>query len=75
METYKNLGGKSGVAAYEIGTDHIKVQFKNTPKTYTYSTRQISRVKIEQMKALAMAGSGLGTFINQNRDVHDGYDR
>jgi hypothetical protein len=75
METYKNLGGNSSVTAYEIGADHIKVQFKNNPKVYTYSTHRISRMKIEQMKVLAMAGRGLGAFINQNRDVHDGYDR
>ena len=75
MEPYKNLGGNSGVAAYEIGSDHIKVQFKHGAKIYIYSTRQISASKIEQMKDLAIAGRGLGTFINQNRDVHDGYDR
>lgn len=75
METYKNFGGNSSVTAYEIGTDHIKVQFKNSPKIYTYSTRRIGGMKIEQMKALALAGRGLGGFINQNRDVHDGYDR
>lgn len=75
METYKNLGGNSSVTAYETSTDHIKVQFKNSPRVYTYSTRRINRMKIEQMKALALAGRGLGAFINQNRDVHDGYDR
>ena len=74
MESYKNLSGKSGVTAYEIGPDHIKVQFKHNPNVYTYSSRQIAHAKIEQMKALAVVGQGLGTFINQNRDVHDGYD-
>jgi hypothetical protein len=75
MESYKNLGGNSGVAAYEIGSEYINVQFKHGTKIYTYSTRHITSSKIEQMKALAIAGQGLGTFINQNRDVHDGYDR
>ena len=74
MESYKNLGGNSGVTAYEIGSDHIKVQFKHGAKIYTYSTRRISSSKIEEMKALAIAGKGLGTYINQHRDVHDGYD-
>lgn len=75
METYKNLSGNSSVAAYEIGADQIKVKFNTYPKIYTYSTRRISQTKIEQMKALAIAGRGLGTFISQNRDVYDGYDR
>ncbi len=75
MESYKNLSGKSGVSSYEIGADHITVQFAHSQRIYVYSTRHISSTKIEQMKVLALSGSGLGTFINQNRDVHDGYDR
>jgi hypothetical protein len=39
MERYKNLGGKSGVSAYEIGSDSITVQFttgsvQNSDKEY-----------------------------------------
>lgn len=75
MESYRNLSGESGVLAFEIGANQIKVQFKNTPKIYVYSIRNISSNKIEQMKHLAVSGCGLGTFINQNRDVHNGYDR
>jgi len=75
MESYKNLSGNSGISAYELGADHIKIQFKHSLKIYVYSIRHISSSKIEQMKALAVSGRGLGTFINQNRDVHDGYDR
>lgn len=75
MESYKNLGGKSGVIAYETGTDHIKVQFKHGHKIYTYSTGRIAANKIKQMKALAISGRGLNTFINQNHDIRDGYDR
>lgn len=29
MERYRNLGGNSGVYAYEIGSNYIKVQFKD----------------------------------------------
>ena len=29
MEPYKNLGGDSGIKAYEIGSDFIRVQFLN----------------------------------------------
>ena len=75
MESYKNLSGKSGVFAFEIGTDRIKVKFNNNPEIYVYSTRLISSNKIEQMKTLAVSGEGLGTFINQNADVRKSFDR
>lgn len=29
METYKNLGGDSGVSAFEIGDGYIKVKFSD----------------------------------------------
>ena len=29
MERYQNLGGNSGVVAYEIGQDFIRVQFSD----------------------------------------------
>ena len=62
MTAYKNAGGNSGVAAYEIGPDYIKVQF-TTGKIYTYSYASAGRGNIEQMKILAQSGSGLNAFI------------
>jgi hypothetical protein len=40
MERYRNIGGDSGVSAYEIGTDYIRVKFSGTGRTYTYSYRK-----------------------------------
>jgi len=37
MERYRNAGGDSGVSAYEIGPDYIRVKFSGTSHTYTYS--------------------------------------
>jgi hypothetical protein len=37
METYKNLGGDSGVSAFEIGEEYIEVKFSGTSRTYVYS--------------------------------------
>jgi hypothetical protein len=34
MERYKNSTGKSGVTAYELGTDFIEVKFDCTCKIY-----------------------------------------
>jgi hypothetical protein len=64
MVRYKNSGGTSGVLAYEIGDDFIKVQFHDR-KTYLYSYRSAGTHHIEQMKALAVRGRGLNSYINK----------
>lgn len=63
MERYKNLGRDSNVAAYEIGSDRISVQF-NDGSVYLYTCRSAGQTDIEQMKKLAEAGRGLNGFIN-----------
>ena len=63
MQSYLNLGGKSNIAAYDIGSDYINVQFKdNSIYLYTYSSAGMQ--SIEQMKRLATQGRGLNSFIN-----------
>lgn len=64
METYENLGGDSGVRAYEIGSDSIKVQF-NDGSVYLYTYLSAGRDNIEHMKIIALAGVGLNSFINR----------
>ncbi len=64
MQIYKNLNGDSAVAAYEIGADYIKVEFKDH-KTYVYTYASAGIQKIEDMKRLAQNGSGLNTYINK----------
>lgn len=63
MEKYKNLGGNSNVAAYEIGADYIDVQFGGG-KVYRYSYKSAGKEKVEQMKLYAQKGSGLNSYIN-----------
>ncbi len=70
MERYKNLGGDSGVATYEIGDDSIKVQF-NDGSLYLYNYQSAGSNNIEEMKRLAIAGRGLNNFIS--RVVRNGY--
>jgi len=65
METYKNLGGNSNVIAYEIGSDSITVQFGDG-STYLYTYQSAGQSNIEHMKTLAIAGSGLNSFIMRN---------
>ena len=65
MTRYKNLGGKSEVARYEIAKDSVTVKFA-TQRVYRYSNQSAGPGNISQMKTLAVAGKGLGTFINAN---------
>jgi len=70
MQQYRNLGGNSGVVAFEIGSDYIKVQFRHSA-TYTYTYASAGSHNIETMKKLAVGGQGLNTFISKN--VKDRY--
>ncbi len=65
MESYRNLGGDSGVASYEIGSDSITVVF-TTGATYRYNYQSAGSNHIEQMKSLAISGHGLNSYINRN---------
>ncbi|EHQ29269.1 hypothetical protein Mucpa_5194 [Mucilaginibacter paludis DSM 18603] len=69
MQRYKSTVN-SGVLAYEIGEDRIKVKFLDGT-VYLYTYQSAGEENIEQMKALAEKGRGLTTFINQS--VSDQY--
>jgi hypothetical protein len=66
MNVYLDINGDSGVLAYEIGEDSIKVQFKDTSKIYVYSYASAGKENVEHMKKLAQSGDGLNSFINLN---------
>jgi hypothetical protein len=63
MEHYKNVDGDSGVSAYEIGVDFIRIQF-STGAVYLYTYTSAGQANIEEMKVLAQRGDGLNSFIN-----------
>jgi hypothetical protein len=71
MKRYGNRN--SGISAYEIGDDYIKVKFSDRSETYIYSYREAGKIHVENMKKLAKEGKGLNTYINQH--VKDDYDR
>jgi hypothetical protein len=72
MERYKNLGGDSGVAAYELAATSITVQFHDGA-VYLYTDASAGRDAIQTMKELAIAGQGLNEYIN--RYVRKKYER
>ncbi len=63
MEKYKNLGGNSGVTAYEIAEDSIMIQFNNGG-LYLYNNAKPDRFYVDRMKQLAINGSGLNSLIS-----------
>ena len=65
MNRYSNRGGSSGISAYEIGNNFIKVKFSSTSRTFTYSYQKAGSIHVENMKELAQRGSGLNTYINR----------
>ena len=63
MKRYHNIGGHSGVIAYEIGTDFIRVQFSDN-SIYLYTSAATGSDNVDCMKRLASDGNGLNSFIN-----------
>lgn len=64
MERYNDFGGDSGVDAYELGDDFIRVKFDDG-SIYRYTYNSAGSGHIEEMKKLAQAGEGLNSYINR----------
>lgn len=63
LTRYENRAGNSGVVAYEIRSDGIRVKFLDG-RIYTYTYRSAGRENVEHMKLLARSGRGLSGFIS-----------
>jgi hypothetical protein len=72
LERYLNLKGDSGVTHYDIGPDFIRVQFGD-PTIYVYDHARPGQYHVDRMKALAVSGRGLATYIS--RHVGEAYAR
>ena len=72
FKRYKNLSGQSKVAAYEIVKDAMTIRFADS-SVYRYTNQSADPANISKMKSLAIAGKGLGTYIDAN--VKDRYLR
>jgi hypothetical protein len=75
MERYRNLGGNSGVLAFEIGEHFIVIEF--APRSgarerfYRYTTRSAGAAAVHEMQRRARAGRGLATFIAQSNPGYE----
>lgn len=75
MKPYKNLGGNSSVIAYEYDLMSIRVKFHDG-WIYEYTVAKLGEMTISEMKRLADAGRGLGSYISSNRPrVYKGWSR
>jgi hypothetical protein len=74
MKRYGNSAGTSGVAFFDDGPDFLKVQFRDSDEfVYIYDHVVPGAADVARMKALAVAGRGLSTYISQH--VRDRYRR
>jgi len=64
MQYYRNLGGNSGVFAFDIGSNTIKVQFKDG-SIYLYNYSATGMSEVERLKDLALSGQGLNSYISK----------
>lgn len=64
MEKYKGAEN-GGVSAYQIFDEAIMLKFKDG-RSYLYDYIKPGKEHVEEMKKLAINGSGLTTYINQH---------
>lgn len=69
---YQNKSQKSGIAAYEIGPDYIRIEF-TTGAIYEYNHEHTGAAQTEHLKYLAEQGKGLNSYLNQK--VHKKYSQ
>ena len=62
MERYKNIGGGSGVAGFEVSNDSIIVTF-SSGSVYCWTDDSAGADNVAHMKMLAKQGQGLNSFI------------
>jgi hypothetical protein len=73
MNSYEG-SENAGVTGYELRKDGIILQFKEG-KTYFYSHKRPGQFHVDNMKNLALAGTGLTTYVNKYvREDYDDYD-
>ena len=75
MEKYLNRSGESGVTDFEIGDDYIDVKFEGKSTIYTYNNYLNGKFHIDNMKELAVSGTGLCRYIVGNPSVRNNYKK
>lgn len=64
MTPYKNLNGDSNVVSYEIAENSIHVVFRSGAyRNYLYDHSRPGKGMVDRMKALAVEGRGLNSYV------------
>lgn len=67
MTPYRNLNGNSNVVSYKIAEDSIHVVFRSGAyRNYLYDYVSPGKATVDRMKALAVQGCGLNSYISTN---------
>ena len=67
MRAYGDTNQTSGITGYAIDTDDNSIEIEFTSGgVYTYRKENVGEVEFAVIQALAIAGSGLNTYINKN---------
>jgi hypothetical protein len=66
MTPYLNKSGNSRIFGFETTANSLTVEFENRIK-FLYDEAGAGAGLLERMKSLAIAGKGLGTFIDMNQ--------
>ncbi len=74
MQRYRNFSGTSGVRAFEIGEDYIRIEYVRGG-TYLYTYESAGAENIEKMKKLALQGSHLNDLLNRTPAIQKGFVR
>ena len=67
MRPYGDYNGISGITGFAIDPDdnYMEIEYASGG-VYTYSKANVGEVNFAVMKALAISGSGLNSYINKN---------
>ena len=67
MRPYGDNNGTSGITAFAIDPDDDFIEIQYTSGgTYTYKRENVGEVNFAVMKALAISGNGLNSYINEH---------
>jgi hypothetical protein len=64
MTPYRDWDQDSGIRAYDVGSSHMDVAFKDGA-VYRDTALSAGRANLDRMIVLARAGDGLNEFINR----------
>lgn len=65
MTPYRNVNGNSNVESYEITDDAIHVRFRSgIHRNYLYNSMCPGKSVVDKMRALAVQGHGLNSYIS-----------